>query len=62
MKRPIYLLLAAAGLAALGWWGYTAQRAAWGPAFEVAAAPVQSSAIRTPDDPVPTQTAETRSP
>ena len=62
MKRPIHLLLAVGGFAALGWWAYDAQREAPSLAFEVAAvspvvdaraAPAAVTSARLVDDPVP---------
>jgi len=76
MKRPIHLLLAVGGFAALGWWAYDTLRDPPGLAFEVAAVspvgdaqagPAQAStrvvADPAPDDPAPAAAAPaTRAP
>jgi len=51
MKKLLYIVFAAAGLGALGWWAYDSQRASSGPAFEVGA--TARASARPPADPPP---------
>jgi membrane fusion protein (multidrug efflux system) len=51
MKKLLYTVFAAAGLAGLGWWAYDSQRASPGPAFEVAV--TARATARPPADPAP---------